>query len=77
MLPRTTCSTSSKQVVTCFPCFKKHLEEALPCQFDLARGIGGFEPAPGNARLLALAELKLILVGVPRAGAVVREVHTR
>lgn len=50
------------------------LQQPLARQLDLARGLAGLEATPGGAYAAALGELELFLVGIPGAGAVVREV---
>lgn len=52
-------------------------QQALPRELDLARGLAGLEAALRDAHPLPLAELDLVLVRVPGARAVVREVHAR
>lgn len=52
-------------------------QQALPREFYLACSLARLEAAFGKAQPLPLAELDLVLVRVPGARAVVREVHAR
>ena len=49
-------------------------QQPLARELDLAGGLAGAEAALGDAQAAAVGELELVLVGVPGAGAVVREV---
>ncbi|PWI70818.1 50S ribosomal protein L27 [Purpureocillium lilacinum] len=49
-------------------------QQPLARELDLAGGLAGAEAALGDAQAAAVGELELVLVGVPGAGTVVREV---
>lgn len=73
-LPRTLHSCQNQTLSPPIPPCLVGSEQTLARKLNLPRRLARPEPALGDARPLALCELKLVVVCVPRAGAVVREV---